>query len=131
MGASSSGMAAIEGVVAALEVCASRLSRLSSSHPFGSSTQMFDKLRNSIGSIPSSSLQTQNQQNKRPSLVSHVIHFAACPPDSSLNPMWNKDPNYDGLTWKSLPDEFKKVCQICFMVPICAHINSRERSIIV
>lgn len=88
MGASSGGMAAIEGVVAALE--------------------MFDKLRSSIESIPSTNSQTQNQSSRRAALISHVIHFAACPPDTSLNPMWNKDPNYDALTWRSLPEEFKK-----------------------
>jgi hypothetical protein len=65
---------------------------------------MFDQLRKSMGlSSPA------DPSKKRTGLISHVIHFAAAPPDTSIKPAWNKDPTFDEITWETLPSEFKKV----------------------
>lgn len=69
---------------------------------------MFDKLRQSIG-VPLGQSQIQ-QPNKSPvTLVSHIVHLAAAPPDGSLHPVWNVNSKFDQLTWTTLPDEFKQV----------------------
>jgi len=69
---------------------------------------MFDKLRQSIGVPPG---QSQIQQPNKPpvTLVSHIVHLAAAPPDGSLHPVWNVNSKFDQLTWATLPDEFKQV----------------------
>ncbi|KAF9650243.1 hypothetical protein BDM02DRAFT_3268153 [Thelephora ganbajun] len=87
IGSSSGGMAVLEGIVAALE--------------------MFDKLRQSIGVPPG---QSQIQQPNKPpmTLISHIIHLAAAPPDGSLHPVWNANSKFDQLTWSTLQDEFKQ-----------------------
>lgn len=64
---------------------------------------MFDQLRASLG------WNDNPPHPNRPRVISHVIHFAAGAPDASVNPMWNKDPRFDDLTWQTLPEEFKKV----------------------
>ena len=69
---------------------------------------MFDKLRQSFG-IPLGQSQIQ-QPNKPPlTLISHIVHLAAAPPDGSLHPAWNANSKFDQLTWATLPDEFKQV----------------------
>lgn len=69
---------------------------------------MFDKLRQSIGVPPG---QSQIQQLNKPpvTLISHIVHLAAAPPDGSLHPIWNANSKFDQLTWATLPDEFKQV----------------------
>lgn len=68
---------------------------------------MFDKLRQSIG-LPLGQSQIQ-QPNKPPiTLISHIVHLAASPPDGSLHPVWNANSKFDQLTWATLPDEFKQ-----------------------
>jgi hypothetical protein len=69
---------------------------------------MFDKLRQSIGLNPG---QSQIQQPNKPAvtLVSHILHLAAAPPDGSLHPLWNANPKFDQLEWATLPEEFKQV----------------------
>ena len=39
----------------------------------------------------------------------HIIHISACHPDESQHPSWNQTTNLDTLTWKTLPDELRKV----------------------
>ena len=69
---------------------------------------MFDKLRQSIG-VPLGQSQIQ-QPNKPPlTLISHIVHLAAAPPDGSLHPVWNANSKFDQLTWATLPDEFRQV----------------------
>ena len=69
---------------------------------------MFDKLRQSIGVPPG---QSQIQQPNKPpvTLISHIVHLAAAPPDGSPHPVWNANSKFDQLMWASLPDEFKQV----------------------
>lgn len=69
---------------------------------------MIDKLRQSIG-VPPGQSQIQNPNKPPVTLVSHILHLAASPPDGSLHPIWNTNPKFDRLTWAALPDEFKQV----------------------
>lgn len=69
---------------------------------------MFDKLRQSIGVLPGQS-QIQHPNKPPVTLVSHILHLAAAPPDGSLHPVWNTNSKFDQLTWATLPDEFKQV----------------------
>jgi hypothetical protein len=39
----------------------------------------------------------------------HIIHIAYCPPDNSLNPLWNQVTELDTLSWKTMPEELAKV----------------------
>jgi hypothetical protein len=36
-------------------------------------------------------------------------HFAAEKPDRNMRPIWNASPALASLTWKTLPEELKKV----------------------
>ena len=69
---------------------------------------MFDKLRQSIG-VPPGQSQIQQPSKSPVTLVSHIVHLAAAPPDGSLHPVWNVNSKFDQLTWATLPDEFKQV----------------------
>ncbi|KAH9481517.1 hypothetical protein JR316_0006044 [Psilocybe cubensis] len=40
--------------------------------------------------------------------ISHIIHVAASPPDSSLHPIYNDNAALDNIDWDSLPHELKK-----------------------
>jgi mediator of RNA polymerase II transcription subunit 25 len=84
------GMAALEGLVAAIEV-------RSYFHMLGyglrSSSQLFDALT----------------QTASPS-INHIFHVAASAPDTSIHPRWNASPSLDAVTWDDLSTELKKVC---------------------
>lgn len=88
----SRGMAALEGLVAAIEV----RSVLSMLTKYKTPLQLFDILR----SCP---------QPTRPH-INHIFHIAASPPDSSIHPQCNNFPTLDSVTWEELPSELKKVC---------------------
>ncbi|KAF8958331.1 hypothetical protein BDZ97DRAFT_1842175 [Flammula alnicola] len=75
----SRGMAALEGLVASLE--------------------LFDILLNQP--------QVKEGPNAR-SFVCHIIHIAASSPDASQHPSWNNSPALDDVDWESLPLEMKK-----------------------
>lgn len=75
---------------------------------------MFDKLRQSIG-VPPGQSQIQNPNKPPVTLVSHLLHLAAAPPDGSLHPVWNTNSKFDQLTWATLPDEFKQVPLLLFI----------------
>ncbi|KAH7919370.1 hypothetical protein BV22DRAFT_1199516 [Leucogyrophana mollusca] len=81
------GLSALEGLVAAIE--------------------LFDILmasaNTSIGHGPN-----QSSQKEARSFVSHIIHIAACPPDSAQRPQCNSLQHLDAVSWESLPLELKK-----------------------
>jgi hypothetical protein len=77
------GMAALEGLVAAVE--------------------LFDFLRLSTEARAKTHPLSKDSQQ-----VSHIIHIAASPADSSEMPMWNDSPALDNVTWEMLPGELKK-----------------------
>lgn len=85
------GMAALEGLVATLEVCASLVSL--SYYP--NYLQLFDVL--------------QTHTQGRDKFTSHVFHIAASPPDGSIHPSCNESPAMDQVNWETLPLEIKKV----------------------
>ena len=87
-------MAALEGLVATLEVCAN----LVSLSYYANYLQLFDVLQT-------------NTQN-RDKFTSHVFHIAAFPPDGSTHPSCNESPAMDQVNWETLPLEIKKVCCI-------------------
>ena len=87
-------MAALEGLVATLEVCANLVSL--SYYP--DYLQLFDVL--------------QSHTQGRDKFTSHVFHIAASPPDGSIYPSCNESPAMDQVNWETLPLEMKKVCCI-------------------
>ena len=87
-------MAALEGLVATLEVCANSVSL--SYYP--NYLQLFDVL--------------QTHTQGRDKFTSHVFHIAAFPPDGSIHPSCNESPAMDQVNWETLPLEIKKVCRI-------------------
>ena len=87
-------MAALEGLVASLEVCANLVSL--SYYP--DYLQLFDVL--------------QTYTQGRDKFTSHVFHVAAFPPDGSIHPSVNESPAMDQVNWETLPLEIKKVCCI-------------------
>jgi len=104
------GMAALDGLVASLEVrsCPSSLSLYP--HPI----QLFDMYN---GAVP----------NSTPHKVkSHLIHIAASSPDSSELPSWNDNPSLDSVSWSTLPAEFKKAR---LEPSICVFTNIKQRDI--
>lgn len=86
------GMAALEGLVATLEVCLMVASPSSCSNCY----QLFDALQS----------HTQGRDN----FSNHVFHIAASPPDGSIQPFHNDSPAMDEVNWETLPLEIKKVC---------------------
>ncbi|KIK94223.1 hypothetical protein PAXRUDRAFT_143360 [Paxillus rubicundulus Ve08.2h10] len=81
------GLSALEGLVAAIE--------------------LFDILMTSTN-FAVSHTQTQTPQKDNRSLVSHLLHIAASPPDSAQRPQCNNLQNLDSITWESIPTELKK-----------------------
>jgi hypothetical protein len=77
---------------------------------------MFDKLRQSIGVNPGQS-QIQHPNKPPVTLVSHILHLAAAPPDGLAHPLWNANPKFDQLAWTTLPEEFKRV-RLSVLYPI-------------
>ncbi|PFH53205.1 hypothetical protein AMATHDRAFT_45813 [Amanita thiersii Skay4041] len=75
------GMAALEALIAALEVL----------------------LYDSLGDY----YQAYENSGKRMS-SNYVIHIAATSPDSSQHPLWNDHPLLDETTWDTIPQEFQK-----------------------
>ena len=85
-------MAALEGLVATLEVCPI----LALLEYCLNCLQLFDVL--------------QTHTQGRDSFSSHVFHIAASPPDGSTRPLCNESPALDEVNWETLPLEIKKVC---------------------
>ena len=99
-------MAALEGLVATLEVCAMLASLLS----YSDHLQLFDILQT----------HTQGRDN----LSSHVFHIAAFPPDDSTHPLCNESPALDEVNWETLPLEIKKVCCMTSLRPFISKYAS-------
>ncbi|KAH0833161.1 hypothetical protein J3R83DRAFT_12188 [Lanmaoa asiatica] len=85
--ASSRGLSALEGLVAAIE--------------------LFDILMASANFSPNH-VQTQSPQKDNRSLISHLLHIAASPPDGAQRPYCNTLQHLDFVTWESIPAELKK-----------------------
>ncbi|KAF8838598.1 hypothetical protein BDN67DRAFT_971308 [Paxillus ammoniavirescens] len=81
------GLSALEGLVAAIE--------------------LFDILMASTN-LAVNHAQTQSPQKDNRSLVSHLLHIAASPPDSAQRPQCNTLQHLDSVTWESIPTELKK-----------------------
>lgn len=95
------GMSALEGVVAALEVCG-----LAPSHPKITNLwtpQMLDLLKKAGTNKPLA------DSSSTPSMLYHIFHVAAYPPDSARHPVWNNNPEFDHVSWESLPSNFSQV----------------------
>lgn len=75
------GLSALEGLVAAIE--------------------LFDILLASAVNLPPS-------QKENRTLVSHLIHIAACPPDTAQRPQCNALQHLDSVTWETLATELRK-----------------------
>jgi mediator of RNA polymerase II transcription subunit 25 len=87
------GMAALEGLVAAIEVRSDGYFLVCRPKAF---SQLFDILH--ISAQPA-------RQH-----VNHIFHVAASTPDTSIHPQWNDSPSLDSVTWEDLPAELKAVC---------------------
>lgn len=55
---------------------------------------------------------TQSPQKDNRSLVSHLLHIAASPPDSAQRPQFNTLHHLDSVSWDSIPAELRKVSSI-------------------
>jgi hypothetical protein len=55
------------------------------------------------------SLAIGGQKDKDRMPVSHILHVAACPPDSTQRPAWNTLQHLDTVSWNTLPLELQKV----------------------
>ncbi|KAI5998822.1 hypothetical protein EDD15DRAFT_2363680 [Pisolithus albus] len=75
------GLSALEGLVAAIE--------------------LFDILVASAVNLPPA-------QKENRTLVSHLIHIAACPPDTAQRPQCNALQHLDSVTWETLATELRK-----------------------
>lgn len=42
----------------------------------------------------------------------HIIHVSAAAPDDVRHPLWNQTSCLDSLSWKTLPEELRKVCAL-------------------
>ena len=94
-------MAALEGLVATLEVCAI----LASLSYYPNCLQLFDVLQ----------IHTQGRDN----FTSHIFHIAASPADGSIHPCCNESPAMDQVNWETLPLEIKKVRVSTLFALIC------------
>lgn len=86
-----SGMSALEGLVAAVEVRSKPISRRA--------TLNLEQL-----------LQDYDSSLRNANVSKYIIHIASSDPDAFVNPMWNNLPELDDVTWDSLPDQLKEVC---------------------
>src|ERR1700761_9210202 len=71
---------------------------------------MFDTLKSGVNQKTLRPL-SLNEPRDRPKEVFsyHLWHFAAGQPDDAKHPRWNRSPDLDSLTWKTVPTELKKV----------------------
>ncbi|KAG8213163.1 hypothetical protein J3R82DRAFT_11572 [Butyriboletus roseoflavus] len=81
------GLSALEGLVAAIE--------------------LFDLLVTSTNSAANHA-QTQSPQKENRSLIFHLLHIAASPPDNAQRPQCNTLQHLDFVNWDSIPTELKK-----------------------
>ncbi|KAH7884579.1 hypothetical protein F5I97DRAFT_1929424 [Phlebopus sp. FC_14] len=79
------GLCALEGLVAAIE--------------------LFDILMASMNTVIN---HPSPQKDNNRSLVSHVLHVAASPPDGAQKPQCNALQHLDSVTWDTIPTELKK-----------------------
>jgi len=95
------GMAALDGLIAALEVFGVQLFH----HVVGSHRlfKLFDILLQSPAPF------TPREGSGNRNYLSHIIHIASSTPDDSKYPSWNDTSSMDDLDWDSLPTEIKKV----------------------
>lgn len=113
----STGMAALEGYAALLEVRlnGSQHTALRFRHVANEVdewAQMFDLFNNEKEFRPLRSRNINQTAETEPpprQIASYIIHFAAGAPDGATHPMWNNSPVLDSLTWATLPVELKKV----------------------
>lgn len=101
------GLSALEGLVAAIEVCHPSLVIPSSLHVLH---KLFDILMMYTPNF--NHAQTQSPQKDGRSLVPHLLHIAASPPDNAQRPQYNTLPHLDSVSWDSIPAELRKVSDI-------------------
>lgn len=73
--------------------------------------KLFDILMASTN-FAASQAQSQSPQKDTRSLISHLLHIAASPPDNAERPQYNNLPHLDSMTWDSIPTELRKVSKI-------------------
>jgi len=74
--------------------------------------QLFDTLRTSVETKPlqsQSTTQPRDTPHQIPRLVCHILLVAASAADNAQQPLWNRSPNLDDVSWETLPAELKKV----------------------
>ena len=55
---------------------------------------------------------TKSPQKEGRSLISHLLHIAASPPDNAQRPHYNMLEHLDSVNWDSIPAELRKVSDI-------------------
>lgn len=70
------------------------------------------KLFDILMSSTANHAQTQSPQKENRSLISHLLHIAASPPDNAQKPHCNTLQHLDSVNWDSIPAELKKVSSI-------------------
>lgn len=71
--------------------------------------KLFDLL---MASFNVNHVQTQTPQKENRSLISHLLHIAASPPDNAQRPHCNELEHLDFVNWNSIPAELRKVSDI-------------------
>lgn len=84
-----SGMSALEGLVAAVEVRCHY--------------KRYAEILNTQQLFQDYDSMTKGNVSK------YIIHVASSDPDAFVNPVWNNIPELDDVTWESLPDQLKEV----------------------
>ena len=99
------GMAALEGLVAAIEVCTAR-------PPYPHALNRRPAVRHPAGfgrSMSLRPLRLDYVHTHQTAMACHLIHFASTPPDPAERPLWNVSTALDSVTWDTLPSELRKV----------------------
>lgn len=73
--------------------------------------KLFDILMASAN-FSANHVQAQSPQKDTRSLISHLLHIAASPPDNAQKPQYNNLPHLDSVNWDSIPAELRKVSEI-------------------
>lgn len=93
------------------------------------SLKIFDILMTSTN-FAVSHAQTQSPQKDSRSLISHLLHIAASPPDNAQRPHWNILQHLDSVNWDSIPAELKKVSRCHVLAIVCnkdEHLTEKDQ----
>lgn len=85
--------------------------------------KLFDTLMMSANYVPNHA-QTQSPQKESRSLISHLLHIAASPPDNAQRPHCNILQHLDFVNWDSIPVELKKVSGVFWLTLVRIGTNT-------